>query len=105
MLLGVWENLEHLETVLSLDELNAIVNAGRDRDMRHWKFQASLKGINLDDSNSNDTKEQEETGEEALARIKRRAALKASGINEETKLSREVDKMELFDVGLDFVEG
>lgn len=103
MLLGIWESVEHLERVLSLDELNAIVNAGRDRDMRHWKFQASLKGINLDDANDN--AEEQETGEEALERIKRRAAVKARGITDEAEVNRKVDQMEIFDMGLDFEEG
>lgn len=101
MLLGVWENIEHLEHTLSLSELNKIVEAGRDRDMRHWKFQASLNGIKLDDEEDKD----QETGEEALARIKRRAALKASGITDEAEVVRKVDQMEIFDMGLDFVEG
>lgn len=102
MLLGVWENFEHLEETVSLEELNKIVEAGRDRDMRHWKFQASLKGIKLDDELED---EERETGEEALDRIKRRAALRAQGITDEAEVNRKVDQMEIFDMGLDFVEG
>lgn len=101
-LLGIWENFEHLERTVSLPELNKLAEAGRDRDMRHWKFQASLKGIKLDDEES---EEEPETGEEVLARIKRRAALKASGITDEDEVNRKVDQMEIFDMGLDFVEG
>jgi hypothetical protein len=101
MLLGIYQNVEHLENVLSLEELNAIIEAGRERDMRNWKFQASLKGIKLDDEKD----EELETGEEALARIKRRAALKASGITDEAEVARKVDQMEIFDMGLDFEEG
>lgn len=101
MLLGVWENIAHMEEVLTLFELNKIVEAGRDRDMRHWKFQASLKGISLDDEEG----EEMETGEEALERIKRRAAIRAQGITDEAEINRKVDQMEIFDMGLDFEEG
>lgn len=99
--MGMWENIAHLEEVLTLDELDAILKAGRDRDMRHWKFQASLKGIKIDDEDD----APQETGEEALERIKRRAALKAQGISDEATLNRQVDRQEILDVGLDFVEG
>lgn len=103
MLLGIWENIEHLEQTMSLEELNKVIEAGRERDMRHWRFQASLKGIKLDDDAEDDTPQ--ETGEEALERIKRRAALKAQGITDEATVSRQVDRQEILDVGLDFVEG
>lgn len=102
MLLGVWENIEHLEKVLTLSELNKIVEAGRERDMRHWKFQASLKGIKIDDDYE---EKPQETGEEILARAKRRAALKIQGITDEAEIDRKVDHMEIFDMGLDFIEG
>lgn len=103
MLLGIWENIEHLEETLNMEELNAILSAGRDRDMRHWKFQASLKGINLDDADEKE--DQRETGEEALARVKRRAAIRASGVTNEAEVARKVERMEIFEVGLDFEEG
>lgn len=101
MLLGIWKNIEDLENTINLEELNALIKAGRDRDMRHWKFQASLKGIDLDDGND----EEQETGQQILDRAKRRAALKAAGITEEAEVNRKVDQMEIFDMGLDFVEG
>jgi hypothetical protein len=103
LLLGIWHNVEHLEEKLNMDELNAVVKAGRDRDMRNWKFQASLKGIKWDDEAEDD--KPRETGEEALERIKRRALLKANGITDEAEVNRKVDQMEIFDMGLDFVEG
>lgn len=103
MLLGIWENFEHLEETVSLEELNAVVKAGRDREMRNWKFQASLKGVKLDDADTDDG--DRETGEEALSRIKRRAALKARGVTDEAEVNRKVDQMEIYDMGLDFVEG
>jgi hypothetical protein len=102
MLLGVYENIEHLEETITLEELNAVISAGRERDMRNWKFQASLNGIKLDDEKED---VQQETGEEALARIKRRAALKASGVTDEAEVARKIDQMEIFDMGLDFEEG
>jgi hypothetical protein len=103
LLLGVWRNVEELEDSISIEELNAILKAGRDREMRNWKFQAGLKGIKIDDEQ--ESKDAQETGEEALERIKRRAALKAQGITNEAEVNRKVDQMEIFDMGLDFVEG
>jgi len=104
MLLGIWKNYEELEETISLDELNAILAAGRERDMRHWKFQASLKGIKIDDEETDN--QPLETGEEALERIKRRAALKAHGVDE-TKARREMEREDLSELGIDFdfVEG
>lgn len=32
-----------------MEELEAILTAKNDNDMAHWRFQASLKGINLDE--------------------------------------------------------
>lgn len=99
-LLGMWKNFAEMEERLTLEELQVILKAQRDREMRHWKFQASLKGIDLDGD-----EEETETGEEALARVSRRAGLLARGMTDEAEISRNVDKMELFDMGLDFVEG
>lgn len=101
-MLGVWHNVEHLEEVLSLPELEVIIKAARAQEFRNWKFQASMKGVDLPDA---DDDGERETGEEALERIKRRAALKARGVTDENEINEKVDRMEIFDVGLDFVEG
>lgn len=53
-MLGIWKDFEEMEMTLTMEELNHILAAKSRQDMRNWKFQASLKGINLDD--------EEETG-------------------------------------------
>ncbi len=60
MLLGHWSNFEDLEEKLSLEELFAILDAIRATEYRKMKFQASLKGIDLDKETG---KEQEQEGE------------------------------------------
>jgi phage gp36-like protein len=49
MLLGIYKNVEELEESLSLEELEAILVASRDKEHERMKFQAALKGVNLDD--------------------------------------------------------
>lgn len=80
-MLGHWKNFEELEENLSLPELEAILEAGRDAEYQRFKFQASLKGINLD----------EETNQgSSFDDIKRRADAKLYGISEEEVQLREV---------------
>jgi hypothetical protein len=52
MLLGNWKNFEELETEISLEELNLIVRAGREKERRDHEFAAALKGIRLDEGPS-----------------------------------------------------
>lgn len=59
-----------------MQELKAIIDANRKAEARRHKFMAALKGINLDDPNT-------ESDEDRLDRIKRSAAAKASGKSEE----------------------
>lgn len=47
-LIGQWRNFEELEVNLSLPELEAIIDAERDRQYTQNKFLAALKGIDLD---------------------------------------------------------
>ena len=48
-MLGIWKDFEEMEWTLTVEELQHILNAKSRQDMRTWRFQASLKGINLDD--------------------------------------------------------
>ncbi len=57
MLLGHWSNFEDLEEKLSLEELFAILDAIRATEYRKMKFQASLKGIDLDKETGQGQKE------------------------------------------------
>jgi hypothetical protein len=96
LLLGIWKNIEDLENSLNLEELELIVKTARDKEHRHWKFMASLKGIDIDE-NSDD---EPETGEEALERLKRKAALRIAGYSEE-QIDTKVNQMEIADFGLE----
>lgn len=47
-MLGHWKNFDELESSLSIDELNAILNASREKQERDMKFQAAINGIDVD---------------------------------------------------------
>lgn len=49
LLLGVWRNVEDLEESLSLPELQAILEASREKEHREHTFMAALKGIDLNE--------------------------------------------------------
>jgi hypothetical protein len=72
-LVGAWKDFEEMETTLSLPELEAILEAARKRERERQKFQAALKGVNLDEN------EEALTGDD----IKRRVEAKMSGMTEE----------------------
>lgn len=68
---GAWANFYELEVSLSLPELEAILESAREQEHSMLKFQASLKGINLDGAGASQ--------EERFMDIKNRAAAKAAG--------------------------
>lgn len=74
--MGIWINIEHLEDVLSLPELEAILKASRDRETRQNKFLAALQGIDLDKHDQTDA-------QEAFDRVQRRVQSKLSGASED----------------------
>lgn len=89
MLAGNWKNIEELEEVLTMEELSLIVKSIRDKEYRAFKFQASLKGIDLD----------AEESKSRFAEIEKRAVAKASG-----KSVEEIEKEEerdFSDFGID----
>lgn len=79
-----------MEEHLSLPELEHILKAMREKEYRRQKFQAALKGIDLD--------EQGGQADEALtyADVERRAKAKLAGKTEE--------QLELDDVGIGYEE-
>lgn len=74
-LLGQWKNFEEIEENLSLDELQAILEASRDQEYRRQKFAAALKGVDLDAASKSTT--------ESFDEVKRRAEAKLRGVSEE----------------------
>lgn len=75
MLLGIWTNVAHLEECLNLPELEAILLAARDKEHRHHKFLAALKGIDLDEGDKRDAQDR-------FAEIQRRVEAKLHGKSE-----------------------
>ena len=49
-LLGHWKNFDELESNLSLEELNSLLEATRKKDYEDKKFFAAIQGIDLDES-------------------------------------------------------
>lgn len=76
MLLGPWKNFEELEENINMDELNLIVKAGHEREHRHHKVLAALKGIDLDKGTEADHKTRFE-------KAQLRAQARIAGITEE----------------------
>ena len=49
-LLGHWKNFDELESNLSIDELNAVLEASRGKEEREMKFMAAMNGVDLEES-------------------------------------------------------
>lgn len=80
MLLGNWRNFDELEENLSYPELIAMVKAARERDHRQMKFQAALKGIDIDKNKPKD---------DPVERVKRKVKAKLAGVSEKEHQFRE----------------
>lgn len=76
-----------MESTLSLPELEVILDAARKRERERQRFQAALKGVNLDAD--------EGTGETGDA-VRRRAEAKMRGMTEE--------QYELAEIGIEIQE-
>ena len=48
-LAGHWKNFDELESNLSIEELNAVVDAIRKKDYEEKKFLAALQGVDLEE--------------------------------------------------------
>lgn len=83
MLLGHWKNIRELESELNLNELELIVGAARDREMRQQRFMAALKGINLDEGEAVNKVDE----------IKRRIEAEQAGVS--------VDQLDFMDMGIE----
>jgi hypothetical protein len=56
-LLGHWKNFEELEENLSIDELNALVEASRKKEEREMRFLAAINGVDLNDQQQEATED------------------------------------------------
>jgi type I site-specific restriction-modification system R (restriction) subunit len=82
-MVGKWNNFEELEDSITMQELKAIIDANRKAETRRHKFMAALKGINLDDPNT-------ESDEERFERIRRTSSAKLRGKSEEEYTLEEI---------------
>jgi hypothetical protein len=60
MLLGIWKNVDELELSITLDELEAILEASREKEMSERRFQAALVGVDMDSHSAVDAQEKVE---------------------------------------------
>lgn len=79
--------MAELEESLCLEELEVLIKASREKEHRHNKFMASLKGIDLDEDTS---------AQERFERVKREAEAELRGVSAEA--------LEFEALGLDIVE-
>ena len=86
MLLGIWKNIEDLENSINIDELQAFVTARREDQREIMKFQAALKGVDIDAGAKTDIKER-------FDEVKRRVESRQTG--------QSTEQIELADFGLD----
>jgi hypothetical protein len=77
MLVGPWKNFEELEESISVDELSLIVKAAHERETRHHRVMAALKGIKWDEGGS------EQDHKTAFERAQLKADAIIAGISEE----------------------
>lgn len=94
LLVGSWKNVEDLEESLSLEELEAVIAAAREKEQRLMRFYAAFKGVDLD-------KQSQEDADERLRQIERRAKARIAGLSDE-----EVEKAaepSFAEFGIDFV--
>lgn len=49
MMLGMWKNFEELEEALSIEELESLLTAAREKEYRNFRAMAAVQGIDLDD--------------------------------------------------------
>lgn len=86
MLLGMFKSFEELEDSITLDELNLLLKAGAKKEERLHRVLAAVNGIKWDSDETN------ETGEEAMERIKKQARAVAQG--------KTLEELELEEIGI-----
>lgn len=85
MLLGIWKSVEELEENITLEELEKILDASREKQHQANKFAAALKGINLDEDNN---------AKDRFDEVSRRAEARLSG--------KSTEELEFASFGIDF---
>lgn len=86
MLLGIWKNIEDLESKINIDELQAILEAAHKREERNQRFMAAIQGIDID-------KGAKEDAEERFNAVQMRVQARLQGMS--------VEQLEYDELGLD----
>ena len=97
MLYGPWKNFEELEENMTIEEVRLLLKAAYDREFRQHRMNAALKGIQLDEPDT-ETEKKEETVEERFERIQARAQAILAGKTEDD-LVRESEASEYSEMG------
>jgi hypothetical protein len=72
MLLGIYKSFSELEDHLTIDEMTLMLKADAEKEERNHKVLAAVNGIPWGGG-------KEETGEDAMERIKKEAAARIAG--------------------------
>lgn len=91
MLLGIYKSFEELEENLTIEELNLILKADAQKEDRNHRFFAAINGIPWGGGEKG-----QETGEEAMERIRKEAEAALAG--------KSVEEIDLEAAGIKFVE-
>lgn len=91
--MGKWKNIEELEECLTLEELELIIKASREKEERFMKFYAAFKGVDLDESDR-------EEAEERFKKAQRRAEARLAGLSDE-EIEAQQEISEFADFGLE----
>lgn len=89
MLIGNWKNIDELEDCLNLNELKLILDSYRDKELRNQKFQAAIRGIDLD-------KQIAKQAEDSFKKVQDRVQARLAGMSEK--------QFEINELGFDLEE-
>lgn len=88
MLMGIYKSFEELEENLTMEELNLILKADAAKEERTFRVLAAVNGVPWGADG------EVESGEDAMARIKKQA--------EAIRLGKSVEELELGEIGIKF---
>lgn len=88
MLLGIYKSFEELEDNLTIEEMNLMLKADSAKEERLHRVLAAVNGINWDGAAT------QETGEDAMERIRKQAEAAHQG--------KSVEEIELESIGIKF---
>lgn len=91
--MGNWKSFDELEETLTIDEVNAIIEAQEESRKVDQRFAAALKGIDLDKSEKGaDFKDIKARADAKLVAMKKLQSENAEGLSEE-EVAQRVNRM------------